>query len=394
MCYADAADKFKGDQMVLAKRVVILGDGSAGITFANKLRRVTVPDEIEITMIGNSQKHFYKADGLFVSFGLKNYRGSLKNSKFLLNGGIDYLRDEVYKINYEDRVVLLKSGKTFVYDYLIVATGNRLAPEEMPGYEGEATHFFELTKSMELKMALDTTSSGNVLIAQPEGPVQYAPSLVEFALLLNGYLEERGLRDKVSITYTTPEENISAVSAISSFAEEAFEKFNIEYATGFTPKSINAKNKEIVSEKGDSKKYSLLVMPPPHRGQKFIEESGMAGDFGYIDVDKKKLNYGKFDDIFAIGDTANLPVIKTGSGAHYQATYLASRIAHEVVGGLYDFEYDGKLSVTTLAGMDTAFTVHSSYENVPNPTVPNKSDFLLKYTSSDTYFSSLIRGVL
>ena len=44
--------------MVLAKRVVILGDGSAGITFANKLRRVTVPDEIEITIIGNSQRHF------------------------------------------------------------------------------------------------------------------------------------------------------------------------------------------------------------------------------------------------------------------------------------------------------------------------------------------------
>ena len=380
--------------MVLAKRVVILGDGSAGITFANKLRRVTVPDEIEITIIGNSQRHFYKADGLFVSFGLKNYRGSLKNSKFLLNGGIDYLRDDVYRINYEDRVVLLKSGKTFVYDYLVVATGNRLAPEEMPGYEGEATHFFELTKSMELKMALDTTSSGNILIARPEGPVQYAPSLVEFALLLNGYLEERGIRDKVSITYTTPEENISAVSAISRFAEEAFEKFNIEYATGFAPKSINAKNKEIVSEKGDSKKYSMLVMPPPHRGQKFIEESGMAGDFGYIDVDKKKLNFGKFDDIFAIGDTANLPVIKTGSGAHYQATYLASRIAHEIVGGLYDFEYDGKSSITTLAGMNTAFTVHCSYENVPNPTIPNKSDFLLKYTSSDTYFSSLIRGVL
>ena len=149
-----------------------------------------------------------------------------------------------------------------------------------------------------------------------------------------------------------------------------------------------------MSEKGDSKKYSMLVMPPPHRGQKFIEESGMAGDFGYIDVDKKKLNFGKFDDIFAIGDTANLPVIKTGSGAQYQATYLASRIAHEIVGGLYDFEYDGKSSITTLAGMNTAFTVHCSYENVPNPTIPNKSDFLLKYTSSDTYFSSLIRGVL
>ncbi|WP_393970750.1 FAD/NAD(P)-binding oxidoreductase [Oxyplasma meridianum] len=380
--------------MVLAKRVVILGDGSAGITFANKLRKVTVPGEIEITIIGNSQRHFYKADGLFVSFGLKNYRGSLKNSKFLLNGGVDYLRDEAEKINYEDRVVHLKSGKTFVYDYLIVATGNRLAPEEMPGYEGEAKHFFDLNKSMELKMALDTTSSGNVLIAQPKGPLQYSPSLVEFALLLNGHLEQRGIRDKVSITYTTPEENVSEVSAISSFAEEAFEKCNIEYATGFAPKSINSKNKEIVSENGDSKKYSLLVMPPPHRGQKFIEESGMAGDFGYMDVDKRRLNYGKFDDIFAIGDTANLPVVKTGSGAHYQATYLASRIAHEVVGGLYDFEYDGKLSLTTLAGIDKAFTVHSSYEKIPNTTIPNKSDFLLKYTSSDTYFSSLVRGVL
>ncbi|MHB8560458.1 MAG: NAD(P)/FAD-dependent oxidoreductase [Thermoplasmataceae archaeon] len=380
--------------MVLAKRVVILGDGSAGITLANKIRKVTVPDEIEITLIGNSQRHFYKADGLFVSFGLKNYRESLKTSKFLLNGGIDYLSDEVYRINYEDRVVLLKSGKTYVYDYLVVATGNRFAPEEMPGYEGEAKHFFDLNRSMELKLALDSTSSGNILIVQPEGPVQYAPSLIEFALLLNGYLDERGIRDKLSITFATPEQNISSIKAISRSAEEMFEKCNIEYTTGFNPKSINAKNREILSEKGDSMKYSLLVMPPPHRGQKFIEESGMAGSFGYIDVDKKKLNYGKFDDIFAIGDTANLPVVKTGSGAHYQATYLASKIAHEVVGGLFETDYDGKLSVTTLTGMDTAFTVHCSYDRVPDPTIPSKSDFLLKYTSSDTYFSSLIRGVL
>ena len=380
--------------MVLAKRVVILGDGSAGITLANKIRKVTVPDEIEITVIGNSQKHFYKADGLFVSFGLKNYRGSLKTSRFLLNGGIDYLNDEVYKINIEDRIVLLKSGKTYVYDYLIVATGNRLAPEEMPGYEGEAKHFFDLTRSMELKMALDTTGTGNIVIAQPEGPLQYAPSLIEFALVLNSYLDEKGIRDKVSITFATPDQDLSSLPAISSLAEKAFEQYNIEYSTGFNTKSINAKNREIMSEKGDSMKYSLLVMPPPHRGHKFIEESGMAGEYGYIDVDKNKLNYGKFDDVFAIGDTANLPVVKTGSGAHYQATYLASRIAHEVVGGLYETDYDGKLSLTTLTGSDTAFTVHSSYDKVPGPTIPNKSDFLLKYTSSDTYFSSLIRGVL
>ena len=380
--------------MVLAKRVVILGDGSAGITLANKIGKVTVPDEIEITVIGNSQKHFYKADGLFVAFGLKNYRGSLKTSKFLLNGGIDYLNDEVYKINIEDRVVLLKSGKTYVYDYLIVATGNRLAPEEMPGYEGEAKHFFDLTRSMELKMALDTTGTGNIVIAQPEGPIQYAPSLIEFALVLNSYLDMKGLREKVSITFATPDQDLSALPAISSLAEKAFDQYNIEYSTGFNTKSINAKNREILSEKGDSMKYSLLVMPPPHRGHRFIEESGMAGEFGYIDVDKNKLNYGKFDDVFAIGDTANLPVVKTGSGAHYQATYLASRIAHEVVGGLNETGYDGKLSVTTLTGSDTAFTVHSSYDKVPGPTIPNKSDFLLKYTSSDTYFSSLIRGVL
>ena len=71
--------------MATPKKVVIVGDGTAGIAAANKLRFSTTLSELEVTVVGNSSRHFYKADGVLIPFGYRNYRKSVRPTNFLLN---------------------------------------------------------------------------------------------------------------------------------------------------------------------------------------------------------------------------------------------------------------------------------------------------------------------
>ena len=50
--------------MLAPKRVLILGDGAAGTIMANKLRFHTDRKEVEIVVVGNSPKHYFKPDGV------------------------------------------------------------------------------------------------------------------------------------------------------------------------------------------------------------------------------------------------------------------------------------------------------------------------------------------
>ena len=59
--------------MVVAKRVIVIGDGPSGLVAANKLRFHETEKELEILVVGNTTRHFYKPDGLFIPFGYQNF---------------------------------------------------------------------------------------------------------------------------------------------------------------------------------------------------------------------------------------------------------------------------------------------------------------------------------
>ena len=380
--------------MLAPKRVLILGDGAAGTIMANKLRFHTDRKEVEIVVVGNSPKHYFKPDGVHIPFSLKRYQDSVKPTKFLFNYGIDYMHDDVVKIEPDQRFVYLKSGRRLNYDYLIIATGDRFTPEEVPGYEGEAKHFYDLQHSLELRESLKDFNGGNIVIGQASIPIQCPPAPYEFTFLLEQYLRSRGIRDKTNIHYLYPLNRVFTIPNVSTYVESLFDEKGIEYHTMFNVESINAKNKEVLSLEGESINYDLLILVPPHKGQKVITESGLAGESGYIDVDRNKLTYADYDDVFVIGDATNLPISKAGATAHFEAEYLANRLAHEISGNVYDEQYDGEVSCTTITGAGRAITLYFSYDRPPRAQFQSKTDYLLKWTSSDTYFSGMLRGIM
>lgn len=380
--------------MYAPTKIVIIGDGTAGLMLANKLRFILRPAEVNIAVIGKSTTHYFKADGVTIPVGLKRYKDSTKQTRFLLNYGIDYIEDEVTNVDNEQRSITGSSGRVYRYDYLVMASGTRFAYEDIPGYEGEAKHFYGLQEALNLKEHLKTVRSGDIVVAQPDGPFQYPPGPYEFTMVLDEYLRRNEVRDKTSVHFVTPGDRAFELKGVSDHVEEKFQEKNVELVKNFKVSSINAKNKEIASESGETVKYGLLILVPPHKGQRFATDSGLAGDDGFITVDKTKLNYKDYDDVFAIGDAANLPMAKSGASAKSQAEYLANRLAHEIVGNPYQSEYNGDVYWTTLVGDDRALSLYFSYTKEPRVSFASKADYLLKWASADTYFSGMIRGIL
>ncbi len=377
----------------MVTKVLILGDGDIGTIMANKLRFHVDIKDVEITVVGNSTEHYFKPDGVHISFNMIDYKKSVKPTDFLFNYGVNYIHDEITRINVADRSVSTKAGRTLDYDYLIIATGNRFTPEEIPGYEGEAKHFYDLKHALELQQSLKGFKGGKIIIGQASIPIMCPPAPYEFTFLLDEYLRFKGIRDKTEIHYVYPLNRVFTIPNVSDFVAKKFEERGIITHTLFNVDSVDPKNKQLVSLEGENLNYDLLVLVPPHKGQKVMTESGLADNSGYIDVDRNKLNYKDYDNVFVIGDATNLPVSKAGATGHFQSVYLANRIASETAGNIYNEVYDGAVACTTVTGYERGVTLYFTYDKPPKAKFDSKTDYLFKYQSADTFFSSMIRGV-
>lgn len=380
--------------MVVPKSVIIVGDGSSGLVAANKLRYHATEKELDITVIGNSPRHFYKPDGLFIPFGYKNYRYSVKPVDFLLNGGINYVRDEVVRINAEEHTVFLKSGRSKMADYIIIATGNRFAPEEVPGYTGEAKHFYDLGRALELREAIKTFNGGKVVVGSVNSKIQYPQALFEFAFLFDSFSEANGIREKTEITFLSPSEQLSTDAGVSKFVGQKLSEKGINVNQNVTVKSVSQKNKEVIASDDSTCKYDFLVLVPPHRGQNAIITSGLADEEGYIEVNPSDLRVKGIDTVFAVGDANNLKEQKTEATSYLQASFAASKIVADAVGGLSDNEYSSKIPQIIITGKDRAFSYVAADDSGAKNVTENAGDFMLRWTSSDTYFSTIVRGMV
>lgn len=91
---------------------------------------------------------------------------------------------------------------------------------------------------------------------------------------------------------------------------------DIELVTFFSVETVDPETRTVTSLEGESFEYDLLVLVPPHRGQKVIEDSGLGDERGWVPVDKKTLKHVKLDRIWALGDATDIPISKSGSVAH------------------------------------------------------------------------------
>ena len=148
---------------------------------------------------------------------------------------------------------------------------------------------------------------------------------------------------------------------------------------------------------GEEVPYDLLVLIPPHRGAKVIEESGLGDEQGWIPTDRNSLEVKGLEQVYAIGDATDLPVSKSGSAAHFEAKVLAARLIAAVRGEELkgdEGSYDGEVMCFLETGGNKATQLVFNYDHPPRPPHPSLYYHMEKHLFNLAYWHIVPQGLV
>ena len=371
----------------MTQRIVIVGGGTGGAVLANRLAdRLDLTDgEAEVVVVNDGPDHVYKPTFLYIPFGKRTAEDATQPLVDLLDRRIRLVIDRVEGVDTDGKHLALADGSTLDYDYLVLATGSKLAPEQVPGLAEGGHHFYDPAGAERLRDALAEFDAGHLVLRVIGVPHMCPAAPLEFVFMADEWFRERGVRDDVEITYTYPIQRIHGLAPVAEWAQPRFDERGIQAETFFNPDEIDAEEQVIHTMEGTELSYDLLVAIPPHTGDPMIAEAGL-GDDGWVAVDKHTLEATNAEDVYAIGDTADVPTSKAGSVAHYEAGALADRLVAKLEGRVSTDRYDGKTICFIEAGMDEATFIEFDYERPPVPRPENKFVHWAKLGYNESYW--------
>jgi sulfide:quinone oxidoreductase len=374
------------------KKIVILGGGVGGTIVANLLAKKLRPDEAEITVVDKAGKHVYQPGFVYVAFEHQKPGKLVRSERKLLRKRVKLVQGEAVKIDAEGKKVTLADGTVLDYDRLVIGLGARLTPDELPGYKETAHHFYSLEGAQELRTALESFQGGKVVVTVASVPYKCPPAPSEAACQLDYYFTKRGIRDKVDIHFLSPLSRVFPLEPVNPVVEQVFAKHNIRSTIFFNVESIDAEKRIVNSIEGESVPFDLLIMVPPHRGAKVVEDSGLGDRGGWLPTDKFTLRTKAHADIFALGDCTDVPVSKSGAAAHFQAKVIAESIVADVRGQPATAKYDGHVMCYCDAGYHKGISMSFDYEHPPVPPPLGLKDWMGKRFLNRVYWMMVPTG--
>jgi sulfide:quinone oxidoreductase len=374
-------------------RVVVLGGGVGGTLAANLLASELGRDA-RVSVVDPTGMHVYQPGFLYLALGQANGRWLARDERTLLRREVDLVVDAAAGIDPDAGEVRLAHGSRLPYDYLVLATGARLVPDEIPGLVEGSHEFYSLEGAQRLREALRRFRGGSIRVGVAGIPYQCPPAPVEFVFLVEEYLRRRGLRDRSEITLLSPLNRAFTIEPASKLIQPIMDRRGIELTTFFNVETVDPSAGVVSSLEGEKVGYDLLVLVPPHRGQEVVIDAGLADASGWLPTDRNTLQVEGHDRIFAIGDATNLPISKSGSTAHFEAPVVASRIASLIRGTAPKANYGGRVMCFLETGNRRSTVLRFDYENPPTPPQPSMLWHSAKWLFNRMYWHTVPQGRL
>jgi len=382
------------------KRILILGGGVGGTLTANllvkKLRRQVKAGEVSITVVDQTGQHTYQPGFMYIAMGGERAEKLQRSERSLLDSLVSLVVGEVDRVDEPAKAVLLRNGERLSYDFLVLATGSRILPEAIEHFAAEAHHFYTAEAALELRKALDAFKGGKIVVAIAGMPYKCPPAPLEVSFLIESELRDRGLREKSEVHFCSPIGRAFTIESVSEMVTPIFEQKGIEVHTFFNVEAIDPARHVVMSLEGEELPYDLLILVPPHKGQQFLMDSGLApAPGGWLPTDRATLQVGGRPDVFALGDATDLPLSKAGSTAHFEAPVVTERIVAAVTGREVNHkhgDYLGKVMCFFEIGDGKGTLLQFDYEHPPRPPKPNQLWHLGKIVFNKTYWHTVPKG--
>ena len=382
------------------RKLLILGAGTAGTMMLNKLHGALEKEKWQITIVDNDETHYYQPGFLFIPFGIYGKKDVIKPKRDFFPPGTNVIMSDIDRIEADKNRVILSNKTVLQYDYLIIATGTKIEPNQTEGMTGELWRknifdFYTIEGACGLKEFFKHWQGGRLVINISEMPIKCPVAPLEFAFLADWYFTERGIREKVDINFVTPLSGAFTKPRASSILGDFLNKKNINLTPDFNIGRVDNEQKKIISWDENEIPFDVLVTIPTNMGSDVIARSGMGDELNFIPTDKETLLSKEFKNIFVIGDATDLPSSKAGSVAHFQSDILFENFLNVIDGRKPEAKFDGHANCFIESGFGKGILIDFNYNTEPLPgkfPLPGIGPFsLLEETKMNHYGKIMFR---
>ncbi|RRN78223.1 NAD(P)/FAD-dependent oxidoreductase [Pseudoxanthomonas sp. SGD-10] len=338
--------------------IVVLGAGIGGMSAAYELRGTLGPDP-RITVIGEGDLFSFTPSNPWVAVGWrKPDEVQIPVRDYLEKKKIAFEDVGTEKVEPDANRIVLRDGRTLDYDYLVIATGPRLAFDEVPGLGPEGGFTQSVCTTAHATTAWEAYQAflkdpGPIVVGAAPGASCFGPAY-EFAMILDRDLRKRKLRDKVPMTYVTPEPYIGhmalgGVGDSKGLMETEFRQRHVHWITNAKITAVRDGEMEVaeVDEDGQPKKTHVLpfkysMVLPAFTGVPAVRQGeGLCNPRGFILIDKHQRNPA-YPNIYSLGVCVAIPPVeatpvptgapKTGFMIESMVTAVAQNIRADLKG--------------------------------------------------------------
>ncbi|WP_155056057.1 NAD(P)/FAD-dependent oxidoreductase [Streptomyces blattellae] len=375
-----ATPSFAGEPISGRHRVAVVGGGSAGISVAARLRRAGVTD---ITLVEPSDTHWYQPLWTLVGGGQAPLSDSRRPEGSVIPDGVRWIRRRALAVDPEARTVALSGGDELTYEYLVLAPGLQLDWGGVSGL-GEAVGHDRVSSNYAPEYAPRTwelirqTRSGTAVFTHPATPLKCGGAPQKIAYLAADHWRRRKVLDRIRVILLIPDPALFKVPAWSRVLEKVASRYGIEVRLRSEMTAVDGDAREVtVTDHANGSKetigYDLLHVVPPQSAPDWVKASPLAAPAspqGFVAADKHTLQHPSYDNVFTLGDVANLPTSKTGAAVRKQAPVVAGNLLDVMNGRSPSHRYDGYTSCPLVTARDRMLLAEFDYDLNPTPTFP------------------------
>jgi sulfide:quinone oxidoreductase len=348
----------------VSRQVLILGAGFAGLELASCLSE-SLAGDVQVTLLDENDSFYFGFSKLDVMLGRRAAADVRTPYSQIAKDGVEFRRERVTAIDPARREVRTDAGE-YRADFLVVALGARYDLAATPGLERSGFEYYSLAGAERLRDRLAEVDSGAVLMAILGQPFKCPPAPFEGAFMIHSLLSERGVRDAVTLRIAFPMKGpVPVTQEVSRMFIAALEERGIEWVPQQRVVAVEDGGRSARLESGGTEECDLFIGVPVHRVPQVVEDSGLAVD-GWVPVDPANLST-RFENVYAVGDVAAMPVPKAGVFAEGAARVVAADIAAKLGRSDPPGPYEGTGSCYVEFGDDRVGKVEVNFLGGPSP---------------------------
>jgi sulfide:quinone oxidoreductase len=305
--------------------IVILGAGIGGMPMAYEMKALARPGD-KVTVISEAPKFHFVPSNPWVAVSWRTRNDiEIEIAPALKNKGIESIIGRAKRVHPQANQVELEDGRKVDYDYLVIATGPKLAFDEIEGLgpEGHTQSICHVSHAVTASEAWArfVNEPGPIVVGAVQGASCFGPAY-EFAMIMDTDLRRRKVRDKVPMTFVTSEPYIGhlglgGVGDSKGMLESAMRQRHIKWICNAKTTKVEAGQMFVTEHNDQGQPIKEHVLPfkhsmmlPAFKGVDAVFGiEGLTNPRGFITIDEHQRN-PKFRNIFSVGVCVAIPPVE------------------------------------------------------------------------------------